>query len=164
MALVRSARAYATGLWWANEDPSLAWLQMVTALEIAGQTQQSSGRSAAEILAEAWPELWADLASAPQDVRLGVAKHLAGQVKATMAFKDFVVKYAPEPPEPRPGNDALGWEAMRDHAGVIYRHRSKALHDGKPFPLPMFGPPFVQPSGAVQEVPMSMNTAAAGAL
>lgn len=38
--LVRAARAYATGLWWSNEDQNQAWLQLVTAVEIAANHRQ----------------------------------------------------------------------------------------------------------------------------
>jgi hypothetical protein len=38
--LVRAARAYATGLWWSNEDQNQAWLQFVTAVEIAANHRQ----------------------------------------------------------------------------------------------------------------------------
>ena len=38
--LVRAARAYASGLWWANEDPNRAWLQLVTAVEVAAKARQ----------------------------------------------------------------------------------------------------------------------------
>jgi hypothetical protein len=38
--LIRAARAYAAGLWWSNEDQNLAWLQFVTAVEIAANLRQ----------------------------------------------------------------------------------------------------------------------------
>ncbi|GMA87347.1 hypothetical protein GCM10025868_25970 [Angustibacter aerolatus] len=40
VALIRAARAYAAGLWWSNEDQNQAWLQMVTAVEIAASHRQ----------------------------------------------------------------------------------------------------------------------------
>ena len=55
-------------------------------------------------------------------------------------FVDFLMEFLPTPPQARPADWAQhSWieEDMRKSLRVIYGHRSRALHDGIPFPAPM---------------------------
>jgi len=160
--LARAARAYASALWWANEDPNQSWLQMVTAVEIAATHSVALMGTAPQLLEANWPELWAALESAEESVRDRVSKLLSPQVKATQKFVEFLARYAPAPPPIRPLFGALEWGDMRAHVRLIYGHRSKALHAGKPFPLPMLSEPRREEDGAVQEVPYGHNAGGLG--
>ena len=160
--LVRAARSYATGLWWANEDPNQAWLQFVTAVEIAAKQRQMDTGKPVELVEQQWSDLWAFLKDADEPVRAGVAGQLAPQMRATKRFVDFLTDRAPDPPEVRPQFGQLDWSKMRKHASLIYDHRSKALHGGKPLPLPMLAQPAVEESGAIQEAPYGLNTGGQG--
>lgn len=160
--LIRAARAYSAAVWWANEDANQAWLQLVTAVEIAAKHRQTNSVSATALLEDMWPEIWKELLLADQEVREKVAKELAPLVRSARAFKDFLNDYAPPPPPHRPDHDSLDWSQMRRHANVIYGHRSKFLHSGKPFPLPMQGAPLVDRAGGVQEVPGGLNAGGLG--
>ena len=53
------------------------------------------------------------------------------------------MKFLPEPPPRRPKHHQHLWEckALKKTMKIIYRYRSKALHDGSPFPEPMCRPP-----------------------
>jgi len=161
--LIRAARSYSTALWWANEDANQAWLQLVTAVEIAAKHRQTSEVLPTDLLEDVWPTIWEPLLAADPDVRQRVAQELAPVVRVTKAFKDFLEQYAPPAPPRRPqGHDSLDWAKMRHHAQVIYEHRSKSLHAGKPFPLPMQGAPFVDSEGAIQEIPGGLNAGGLG--
>ena len=160
--LVRAARSYAAGLWWANEDPNQAWLQFVTAIEIAATQRQIDSGEPVELVEQLWPDLWASLKDADAPIRAGVAEQLAPQMRATKRFVDFLVDFAPDPLEIRPQFDQLDWSKMRSHASLIYGYRSQALHGGKPFPLPMLEQPAVEESGAIQEAPYGLNTGGQG--
>lgn len=160
--LVRAARSYATGLWWANEDPNQAWLQFVTAIEIAAKQRQVDTGEPVALVEQLWPDLWATLKDADEAVRAGVAEQLAPQMRATKRFVDFLADCAPDPHEVRPRFDHLDWSKISKHARLIYGHRSQALHGGKPFPLPMLERPDVEESGAVQEIPHGLNTGGQG--
>ncbi len=162
--LVRAARSYAAALWWANEDPNLAWLQLVTAVETAAKCRQKLSTSSLELLQELMPELWEALKPADDDVRRQVAEILAPQVKATRTFIDFLDECAPPAPDLRPEAPRLDWDRMRHHARLIYEYRSQALHRGKPFPMPMLEQPRVEDSGASQEVPWGLNTGGLGGI
>ncbi|MDX6242006.1 MAG: hypothetical protein QOG10_6877 [Kribbellaceae bacterium] len=162
--LVRAGRAYANGLWWANEDPNLAWLQLVTAVEIAAKASQTFNVDPVALLKDVWPDLWNALQPADAAVRAAVAQHLGPQIKSAKAFKDFLEACAPPPPDVRPQFSSLDWSKMLQHATKIYDHRSKALHGGKPFPLPMCECPRVEESGAIQEIPHGLNSGALGAI
>ncbi|KRD43024.1 hypothetical protein ASE38_01690 [Cellulomonas sp. Root930] len=151
--LVRAARAYATALWWANEDPNRAWLDLITATEIAANCRQTRRTDSVDLLRDAWPELWNDLEGSDAELRAKVAGRVSPQMKATRRFIDFIGELSPAPPEPRPEWEELDWTEMRDHARLIYAHRSKALHAGKPFPTPMLEEPRRDPNGAIQEAP-----------
>ncbi|NGY65059.1 hypothetical protein G7043_39715 [Lentzea sp. NEAU-D13] len=160
--LVRAARAYATGLWWSNEDQNHAWLQLVTAIEIAANYRQTGQVTPQELVEDLWPELWAALQTADDAVRAEVSHQIAPQIRATKKFVDFLTECAPEPADLRPPTGELDWTKMAQHAKLIYRHRSKALHGGKPFPLPMLEQPRHEANGAIQEVPWGLNTGGLG--
>jgi hypothetical protein len=160
--LVRAARSYATALWWANEDPNQAWLQLVTAVETAATGQQVTLVDPLTLIEDTWPELWAALQPADEATKMRVADLIAPQMKATRKFMDFVNAYAPPPPDERPDFDTLDWKDMRKHARTIYGHRSTALHGGKPFPMPMLVAPRPEESGAMQEVPGGLNAGGLG--
>lgn len=162
--LVRAARSYAAGLWWANEDPSQAWLHLVTAVETAAKFRQVVNAQPIELVRELWPEMWQALEGADDGVREAVAARLATQMKSTRAFVDFVGDLAPGPPHPRPEWDDLDWSKMRSHARKVYDHRSKALHSGKPFPLPMLEVPRLDASGTPQEAPWGLTSGGGGAI
>ncbi len=164
IALVKAARAYATALWWANEDPNLAWLQLVTAVEIAASQRKGASADPIELVRSLWPELWQALEPASDVARERVCILLAPQIRATRKFIDFLVEYAPNPPPIRPLHGGLNWADMEGHARLIYGHRSKALHEGKPFPLPMLELPRIEENGASQEVPFGLNSGGLGGI
>jgi hypothetical protein len=85
-------------------------------------------------------------------------------VRATKKFIDFIDECKPAPPDSRPKWQRLNWEAMRDHAQKVYRHRSKALHSGKPFPLPMLERPRADELGVLEEVPGGLTSGGMGAI
>lgn len=160
IALVRAARAYASGIWIADEDPNLAWLQLVTAIEVAATHAIVDSTEPVQLLADLWPELSDALKPAPDDVRAAVSKQLARQVRAGKKFKTFIETYAPEPPNDRPRFDRLDWTSLSVAAGTIYKHRSLALHEGIPMPLPMLSWP--RPDGdAEQEIPGGLSSGGA---
>lgn len=162
--LVRAARAYATGLWWSNEDQNQAWLQLVTAVEIAANHRQQVQTAPERLVQALWPELWSALTTAGDTARAQVAWLLAPQIRATRKFVDFLVACAPKPPALRPPHGKLEWGDMAQHARLIYGHRSTALHAGKPFPLPMLERPRSEENGAIQEVPWGLNSGGQGGI
>lgn len=160
--LIRAARAYAAGLWWSNEDQNLAWLQLVTAVEIAANHRQKTKATPQELVEDLWPQLWSAVQPTNDVVRAEVSKLVAPQMRATRKFVDFLTECAPEPPELRSSFGELDWAKMAQHAKLIYGHRSTALHGGKPFPLPMLEQPRDEENGATQEVPWGLNTGGLG--
>lgn len=138
--LVRAARAYASGLWWSNEDPNQSWLYLVTAVEIAANHRQKISASPEELIESLW----------------------ASQIRATKKFVDFLAECAPVPPPVRPVHGSLAYTAIRQHARRVYGYRSDALHGGKPFPFPMLEQPRLEPNGAVQEVPYGLSSSGFG--
>jgi hypothetical protein len=155
--LARAARAYATGLWWANEDPNQAWLQLVTAVEIASKQRQLSATSYSELLRERWGELWTSVETLDSDVQKAIAERVAPPMQATKTFIDFLTQYAPAPPDERPSFSMVDWSKMRGHVDRIYKYRSTLLHGGKPFPPPMLEVPRMDENGVHQEAPWGLN-------
>lgn len=121
--------------------------------------RQTVNVTSEELVESLWSELWSNLSDATPTVRASVAKQVAPQIRATRKFVDFLVECAPEPPALRPSWVALDWDAMADHATLIYRHRSAALHAGKPFPMPMLDLPRHEEHGAIRKC-HSASTAA----
>ena len=112
IALVRAAHIYSEAIWSCDTDPQAAWLSLVTACEIAAAERYGTND--------------------PKNRR---RKNRAPG--ATKRFVDFVSAYAPSPPAERPSIGALKWTDMKRHADLIYHWRSRALHDGLPFPPTM---------------------------
>lgn len=165
-SLVRAARSYSSALWWANEDPNLAWLQLVTAIEAAAEhvgLEGDDSLSDVEVLQSEEPELWAALGD-DNAVQGRVAAVLAPKMLVTRRFTNFLVNRRPSPPpeNERPPFDLLDWGDFRKCIQRVYRHRSTALHTGSPFPMPMLSEPEVSDSGAIQEVPGGLAAAGRG--
>jgi hypothetical protein len=144
VTVVRAANQYADALWWADLDSRIAWIKLVGALEIAakhwsdalgltrlerfkkymGQTYKSfkdlHGEEVADSVAQVWDE----------------------NAGATARFVEFTKQHAPRPPEARPSQVAqVEWAKLETALRVIYRHRSRDLHSGLPFPAQMLEPP-----------------------
>lgn len=165
IAAVKAARLYQQAMWIADTTPELAWLLLVSAVETAANRWASSRGSDEENLRMYMPQMPALLdRNGCSNVVPLVAKQLAGFIGATKKFTDFVVHFAPPPPEYRPAKHFqfdFDPQNLARAAKSIYRHRSKALHGGTTFPLPMCQAPRVldpepTPHGPFQEVPFGL--------
>lgn len=134
---VRAARQYQAALWGAEGDPSLAWLQLVSALEAAASRFDPGKAKPIERLVESWPELAAILERAPGDVRDAAAGLLSGQVKVQHRLRAFLRAFPPAVPTQRPAIGRVDWSQIIDLTMKVYGQRSTALHDGTPMPAPM---------------------------
>jgi hypothetical protein len=148
--MVRAARLYQDALWLAESEPELTWLLLVSALEtVANEWQKQKGDEIAR-LQDSKPELYEYLNGIEDKVILPtVAKHIADSLGIMRKFVDFVLEFLPEPPELRPPEWAqFKWESnqLKKALKTIYGYRSKALHDGRPFPPPMCEAHRIDPS------------------
>jgi hypothetical protein len=132
-ALVRAARSYQEALWIADTDPRQAWLRLVGAVE-AAERQWFSDQE-----------------------QIGLTKKLKSiKRSSTKRFVNFVMsfKLRPPPRRPRSTDQRLNWSQMADHLEVIYNKRSRDLHNGIPFPVPMCQPPYRSARGGIaSEIP-----------
>lgn len=140
--LVRAARAYQDALWIAESEPNLAWLLLVSALEIAASAHVSDTGSPEENLREYQPRLAVVLESAGgSELVANVGDLLKNLYSATRKFIRFCEQFAPPPPEVRPSMDWMQiewtWPNLKKILTKVYEHRSNALHAGIPFPAPM---------------------------
>jgi hypothetical protein len=166
-ALVRAARQYQDAVWIAEAEPELSWLMFVSALEIAAGYWRSKKESPIERLTAAQPELQQILSNAGgQQLVEQVAEHIADRMGAAKKFTDFVLEFLPEPPLDRPPiafQHSWDRETFKESLKIIYNWRSKALHGGTPFPLPMCMPPF-RMAETYLEKPTGLATKARGAI
>jgi hypothetical protein len=142
--LVRAARMYQQGIWVADDTANLSWLYLVGAAETAATTWQLHRESPAELLTREMPELVTAVAPTSSGHLDQVAKLLAHLVKSQTKFIQFMVAHGPPPPPPadRPPEWAqFDWSQLEGAMRQIYGYRSKALHEGIPFPEPMCHPP-----------------------
>lgn len=146
VALVRAARAYRNAIWIAEAEPDLAWLLLVSALEIAASRYleaEAKGKSE-DKLRSLDPELAKLLIDCGGEDHLKlVANHIAGIVRSAERFKQFMREFLPDPPKKRPAERfRVDWDPSRMIAslGKVYSLRSNALHGGIPFPRPMSRP------------------------
>jgi hypothetical protein len=162
-ALARAARLYALALWVADDDPAQAWLRLVAALEAAAsQWKSSAGASDIEKLQAGDPELAELVAQAPEELSAKLTAHLAPTVKATAKFVDFTLTHLPDPPAKRPAFGVVEWDDMESTLRTIYKHRSRDLHAGTPFPGPLCGVPMRDEDGVATEKIHSLGVAGQG--
>ena len=99
---------------------------------------------------------WLLLVSA---LETGANDIFGSRTDSTKKFVDFVICLLPEPPDARPEGDALRFKWTEQDFSMmlrkVYDYRSRALHDGKPFPAPMLQPPWRQSrTDVAHEVPL----------
>jgi hypothetical protein len=163
-SLVRAARLFQQGVWLADADPNLAWILLVSALEVAADTWAGTVKSEpVQQIVDNWPELGELLVAVGEsEVELAskLARLLRGHVKIQDRVKQFVAFHLPEQPEPQPKFDAIDWreEAITKSIGKIYQWRSRFLHAAIPFPGPMCAPPRGDGEGAFSECPGGLGT------
>jgi hypothetical protein len=150
-ALIRSARLYQDAVWIAESEPELSWIMLVSAVENAAESWCKSKATAVERLETSKPELVKLLKDAGgKELVLKVAKEIVDCLGATKKFINFILEFIPEQPKKRPSINAQhSWEHkdIEKSMRIIYGHRSKTLHGGVKFPLPMCNPPMYDGSG-----------------
>lgn len=143
-ALIKSARSYQQALWIADTTPEMAWLLLVSAIEIAAGFWDADRMTAIEKLERSKPDLLVILRNNPDPELLGkVAEELHPLIAPTGKFISFCTIFKPDPPASRPAIEQFSFanRSYKTALSTIYDHRSKALHDGIPFPSPMCQPP-----------------------
>ena len=160
--LVRACRSYQNALWMAESEPAIAWLMLVSALEVAASdVYRKPGHE--KRLRDSHPRLVKYLENhcgGDQHIA-AIAKLLAPMVGATRKFVDFSMQFMPKtPPSERPTREGLQfkWSKENLHKALrkIYNYRSRYLHGGLPFPDPMLEPRYlhVEDSPIPPEVPI----------
>jgi len=144
VAVIRAARLYQNGIWVAEADPSQGWLLLVSAVETAAVFWRKQEDVPIERLRTSRPELERLLLDVGGPALAAkVADMIAPYMGSTKRFVDFLLRFLPEPPSPRPPEYAQhAWtdSDMKKSFVRIYEHRSNALHGGIPFPAPMCWP------------------------
>ena len=140
VTLVRVARLYQDALWLVESQPALAWLLLISAAETAANQWRVQQDSPVDRLKQSKPDLYDYLESKGTEILSTVAGQIADSLGVTKKFVDFIIEFLPPPPTARPAAWCqYSWEAANVRKGMrlIYSYRSKALHDGRPFPAPM---------------------------
>jgi hypothetical protein len=88
------------------------------------------------------------------------ARHLAHLPGPTSKFVEFIVRFAPGPPDLRPEFSRVDWTELRKAVKTVYGHRSAALHEGTPMPAPLCQPPHLLQDGLTSERPPGLGSAA----
>jgi hypothetical protein len=165
IALVRASRMYQDALWICESQPALAWLFLVSSVETAAHHWREEIETPLERLRASRPEAEAILSEAGGDALVAkIAEIFAPYMGATRKFVDFMMYYLPYPPKNRPPEYAqFDWDIsnMKRSLKKIYSHRSKALHNGTPFPLPMCDAP-MKHDNAYAEKPPGLAASARG--
>lgn len=138
-AFIKAARSYQKGMWIAELDPEQAWLYFVAAVEAVDRFIGDANRTDAELLLEYHADIAQPIFDVSPELLTRIAPKLRALYGSTRKFVDFILANLPEPPAERPQSGQLTWttEGLKPVLRTIYNHRSKALHDGTPFPYPM---------------------------
>jgi hypothetical protein len=143
-SLIKSARNFQDSLWICESSPNLAWLLMVSALEVAAGNWDSSKGDKIERFKASKPKLFDKLFELKMDWLIeDIAKEFEGTIGATKKFCDFCVNFLPDAPLIRPEGGKVVWteQNLLNIFKSVYKLRSLALHAGKPFPHPMCSSP-----------------------
>jgi hypothetical protein len=157
--LIRAARQYQNALWVSDGEPHLSWLMLVSAIETASQHWHHAEVSLVEVLRSVKPDLCEALEQAGGEALVErVAAEFGEGLRPTKKFIDFIIAFRPPEPPVRPPEFArCPWSKsqLSERLSVIYGHRSRALHDGKPFLQPMCDRPhgYGDGSGPPPEIP-----------
>ncbi|MGW4994947.1 hypothetical protein ACWEQ3_46480 [Streptomyces mirabilis] len=166
VTLVRAARQFRDALWVADTDPELAWLLLVSALEVIAGREALRDVDPSELLRQELPGLAAQLVETGGEAHLAaVAPQLVGVVRATARFMSCVEQYLPGPPPVRPEEYAqVGWDwpNLKKRVSQVYGYRSARLHGGVPFPSPLCQVP-MSSGAALDERPSGLAAAAGNA-
>lgn len=165
IALMRAARAYQQGLWVCDSDANLAWLLLVTAIEVVADQWFVGEFDDVALFEEQKSDLVTRLrAMGCEEAVQPVAAEFASIMKATAKFIGFTSHFMPTPPSNRPdiwGQQDWSAAALRKSLSLVYKYRSKALHEATPFPHPMCQPPYRHDGWiAPAEVPIGNATSA----
>lgn len=164
-ALIKAARLYQNALWIADSAPETAWLLLVSAVETAANQWDREVATPAERLAATFPSLVSLLVKHEREALVPkVARILKGIIGSTGKFVGFLQAFAPGPPDARPRYGQFDFAPDNRTAAIkqVYKLRSRALHDGTPFPFPMCHPPDTF-DGVAEEVPTGLGAGALGA-
>jgi hypothetical protein len=169
IALIRAARLYQDALWLVESETSLAWTMLVSALESAANDWRLEASGSVERLLISKPKLHAYLSEMKdKEVLPTVAELIGDTLGSTKKFVDFLVKYLPPPPAIRPPDGyKQNWDSsdLQKVFRQVYGYRSKALHEGTPFPAPMCEAPYCDPQwGAPGETIGALATGTLGAV
>jgi hypothetical protein len=167
LSLIRACNFYQDALWVAESEPNLAWLMLVSSLETAANEFKSSNGTKEERLKESKPNLFKILEeSGGKDLISKVATEIEHTLGATKKFIDFTLQFLPDEPEIRPEELFLriDWsnKSIKSILSKIYAYRSRALHGGIPFPLPMLKHPLIMSSQPSEKPMVSLAMHAQG--
>ncbi len=168
IALIRAARLYQDALWIAESEPALSWIMFVSALETAAnQWRRKKDSPIARLRASKLELLELLRKNCCQGIPEKVAGIIADSLGSTNKFVNFVLKFLPDEPKERPIKwQQIKWSrtSIRKILSKIYDYRSRALHDGTPFPTPMCEPPFYNAEWGVtySEKPLGAEGAMGG--
>lgn len=148
IAVIKAARLYQDALWIVESEPSLAWIMLVSAIEVAATQWKKQNESPVERLKASKPELYKYLEKTKvENITSEVASYLSDSLGAIRKFIDFILEFLPEDPGRRPPQYLQHiWDKseIKKSMRVIYNYRSQALHGGTPFPYPMCESPYYQ--------------------
>lgn len=160
-AVMKAARQYQMGMWVANEDPNLAWIRLVGALEVAANEVKVPKQSYVERARDLLPDFAKALEGLDGKTAEGIAKSIAPLIGSTRKFLHFLQLYCPPPPDRRPSEgDQVDWTTLGEKFRLIYQYRSAALHGGQPFPHPMCETPRQFDASGPIERPAGLSSAA----
>lgn len=134
-ALVRAARQYVDGLWFADLDPRMAWIKLIGSLEVAANrfddTREESNLAQ---LKRHRPKLYKALEKAPPEVAEVVAAETAHFLNAERKLHSFIKRFDPGPPRRRPAGAAqFDWARLDSALTVIYEHARATSTTGSRF-------------------------------
>ncbi|MDQ2817806.1 MAG: hypothetical protein M3T49_06285 [Candidatus Eremiobacteraeota bacterium] len=137
--LIKAARTYQRATWIADSDPQISWLLLVSAVE-AVTSKLEPLADPTEQFTKCHPDLAERLqTTGGREFLEDVARLVHPEERLARRFRQFIINFRPDAPSARPSSGQLMWtpKSIARALAKVYDHRSRALHDGTPFPLPI---------------------------
>jgi hypothetical protein len=149
MTVARVARLFRTAAWYAEVEPDVAWVLLVSALEKAAAAWDLSKHDRTQVFRAEHSDLARRVEACGPDLLDSVAELVVNRRTLGKRLQEFIATHCEAPSGTRqPGGvGSVNWtpQSLREIGKFAYDARSKYLHEGKPFPPAVSEPPLPMP-------------------
>ena len=149
ITVARVARLFRTAAWYAEIEPDVGWVLLVSALEKASAAWDSGQHDRAEVFRNEHSELARRIEECDANLLDRISELVVDRKTLGKKLREFIANYctAPVGTGESAGVGSIDWspESLRAIGKFVYDARSKYLHEGRAFPPAVSEPPLRVP-------------------